>query len=164
MAVQMAIKSVGIIKSMNDKEFRKLEKEIPTVFIPYNLGEKNKEITQKFIDFISKFDVVISVGSETDTMSVSEKVKLKIDNADIVVAIMTKDEQDDKGHWSSSKWIIEELAYSLAYKNKEIIRLIENGCITDGRIFGDREYISFDRENPADAFIKLAEVLNKKII
>ena len=164
MALQMAIKAVGIVKSMSDKEFGKLEKAIPTVFIPYNLGEKNKEITTKFINFISKFDVVISVGSETDTISVSEKVKSKIDNADIIIAIMTKDEQDNKGIWSPSKWIIEELAYSLAYKNKEIVRLIENGCITEGRIFGDREYISFDRENPTDALIKLAGVLNKKTI
>lgn len=163
MALQMTIKALGIIKSMDDKEFRKLEKGIPTVFIPYNLGEKNKEIVTKFIDFISKFDVVISVGSETDTTSVSEKVKLKIDNADIIIAIITKDEQDDKGNWSSSKWIIEELAYSLGCKNKEIIRLIEKDCITDGRIFGDKEYILFNRENPTEAFIKLAEVLNKKI-
>ncbi|MDP2938532.1 MAG: hypothetical protein Q8O13_00390 [Candidatus Omnitrophota bacterium] len=163
MAVQMAIKAVGVVKSMDNKEFEKLEKKIPTIFIPYNFGEKNKEITSTFKDFISKFNVAISVGSEADTISVSEKVKTKIDNADIVVAIMTKDEQDDRGNWSPAKWIIEELAYALAGKNKEIIRLIEQGCTTDGRIFGDREYIPFNRENPTDTLIKLAEVLNKKI-
>lgn len=162
MAFQLAIKAVGIIKSLNDREFRKLEKEIPTIFISYNFDEKNKDITKKFIDFISKFDVEISVGSETDTISVSEKVKTKIDDADMVVAIVTKDEQDDKGNWSSSKWIIEELAYALANKDKEIIRLLEKGCNTDGRMFGDKEYISFDRENLTEALIKLAEVLNKK--
>ena len=158
MALQMATKAVGILKSLNNKEFGKLEKKTPVVFVSYNFGQKNKEITQKFIDFISKFDVATSVGSEPDTISVSEKVKLKIDSADIIVAIMTKDEQDDKGNWFSSKWIIEELAYALASKNKEIIRLVEKGCDTNGRIFGDKEYIAFDRENPAEALIKLAEV------
>ena len=81
----------------------------------------------------------------------------------MVVAIMTKDEQDDKGAWSPSKWIIEELAYALANKNKEMIRLLEKGCDTNGRIFGDKEYIPFDRENPTEAFIKLVDVLKKKI-
>ena len=163
MAVQMAIKAVGIVKSFDDKDFGRLEKKTPIVFISYNFSEKNREITQKFIDFISKFDVAISLGSETDTISISEKVKTKIDDADMVVAIMTKDEQDDKGAWSPSKWIIEELAYALANKNKEIIRLLEKGCDTNGRIFGDKEYIPFDRENPTEAFIKLVDVLKKKI-
>jgi len=162
LALQMATKAMGIIKSLDDKEFRKLERRTITVFVSYNFSKKNKEITQKFIDFISKFNVAISLGSEIDTVSISEKVKSKIDDADIVVAIITKDEQDDKGVWSPSKWVIEELAYSLASKDKKIVRLLEKGCNTNGRIFGDKEYISFDRGNPVEAFIKLAEVLNKK--
>lgn len=162
MALQMTIKAVGIIKSLDKKEFGKLEKNTPIVFVSYNFGEKNKEITKKFIDFISTFDVAVSLGSETDTKSISEKVKSKIESADIIIAITTKDEQNNKGNWSPSKWIIEEMSYSLASK-KEIIWLKEKGCIIDGGIFGDKEYISFERENPADAFIKLAEVLNKKI-
>jgi hypothetical protein len=163
MALQMAIKAVGVVKSLNDKDFEKLGKKTPIIFVSYNFADKNKGITTTFKNFISKFDVAISEGSETDTISVSEKVKTKIDDADIVVAIMTKDEQDDKGNWSPSKWIIEELAYALADKNKEIIRLLEKGCDSNGRIFGDKEYIQFERENTSEALIKLAEVLNKKI-
>lgn len=163
MAIQMTTKAVGIVKSLNDKDLGRLEKKTPIIFISYNFGEKSKDITKKFKDFISKFDIAISEGSEVNTISVSEKVKTKIDDADIVVAIMTKDEQNDKGIWSPSKWIVEELAYALANKNKEIIRLLEKGCDTSGRIFGDKEYISFDRKNPTEALIKLAEVLNKKI-
>ncbi len=162
MALQMAIKAVGVAKSLNDKEFVRLGKETPIVFISYNFGDDNKIITTIFKDFISKFDVAISEGSETDTISVSEKVKTKINDANIIIAIMTKDEPDGKGVWSPSKWIIEELAYALA-SNKEIIRLLEKGCDSNGRIFGDKEYIPFERENPSEALIKLAEVLNKKI-
>lgn len=117
----------------------------------------------KFVDFISNFNVAISRGSEADTISISEKVKNKIDDADIVIAIMTKDEQNEQGSWFPSKWIIEELAYALANKNKEIIRILEKDCDTNGRIFGDKEYISFERKNPSEAFIKLAEILNKKV-
>lgn len=163
MAIQMTNKAVGIAKSLSKNEFERFEKKMPVIFVSHNFGEKNKEIVEKFIDFISKFDVSISLGSETDNGSISEKIKSKIDSADIVIGIITKDEQDDKNNWSPSKWVIEEMAYSLASKNKEIIRLIEQGCDTDGRIFGDKEYISFDRDDPSYALIKLAEVLNKKI-
>lgn len=163
MAIQMATKALGITKSLDDKEVKRLKKETPIIFVSYNFSEENKEITAKFIDFISKFDVAILRGSEVDTISISEKVKTKIDDADIVIAIMTKDEQNDKSVWFPSKWIIEELAYALANKDKEIIRLLEKGCDPSGRIFGDKEYISFERKDLSEALIKLVEVLNKKI-
>ncbi len=163
MSIQMAIKAVGIIKAMDEREIRRLKKEMPIIFISYNFNKKNKEIMGKFVDFISNFNVAISRGSEADTISISEKVKNKIDDADIVIAIMTKDEQNEQGSWFPSKWIIEELAYALANKNKEIIRILEKDCDTNGRIFGDKEYISFERKNPSEAFIKLAEILNKKV-
>lgn len=163
MAVQMAIKAVGVIESLDEREIKRLEKQTTTVFISYNFAGKNKNLVEKFIDFVNKFDVSVSLGSEINTISISDKVKTKIDDADIIIAIMTKDEQNEKGDWSPSKWIIEELAYALAGKEKEIIRLLENGCTTEGRIFGDREYIPFDRDDLAETFTKLAEVLNKKI-
>ena len=163
MSIQMATKAIGIVKSLDDKEYKKIDKKTPTVFISFNFDEKNKNITKKFKDFISKFDVEILEGSEVNTISISEKVKTKINDADIIVAIMTKDEQDNKGVSFPSKWVIEELAYALANKNKEIIRLLEKGCDTNGRIFGDREYIIFDKEDPSEALIKLAGLLNKII-
>lgn len=162
MAVQMATKAIGIAKSMSESEMSKINRNIPNIFISYNFSEENKTIAKKIIDFVGKFDVAIILGSETDNKSISEKVKEKIDNADIVVAVMTKDEQNASGEWSPSKWIIEEMAYALASK-KEIIRLLEDGNAKDGRIFGDKEYIPFNRDDMSDALVRLAEVLIKKL-
>jgi len=162
LAIQMATKAIGIAKSLDKIESSKINRTIPNLFISYNFSLENKTVTKKVTDFIKGFDVSIILGSEVDNKSISEKVKEKIDNADLVIVIMTKDEQDSSGNWSPSKWIIEEASYALA-KGKEIIRLLEAGNNTDGRIFGDKEYIPFKREDLGDAFIKLAEILNKKI-
>jgi len=159
MATQMSIKAVGLLKS---KDVGDLKRKTPIVFVAHSFREENKDLLDKFLRFLRTFNIAISLGSEADTISVSKKIKQKINDSDIVLGIMTKDEQDAKGNWSASKWVIEELSYSLG-DNKEIIRLIENGCDKEGRIFGDREYIEFFREDTSDAIIKLTEVLSKKI-
>lgn len=163
MAVQMAIKAVGMVDSMDEKEFSRLSRKTPVVFVSYNFADKNKDLSSSIISFLETQNVAILVGSEPGSGSVSEKVRGKIDDSDIVVGVMTADEENNKGQWSASKWIREELAYALAKPERVVIRMIEEGCDTDGRIFGDREYISFERTNLTTALIKLAAVLQKHI-
>lgn len=163
MAVQMAIKAVGMVDSMNEKEYARLERKTPVVFVSYNFAEKNKDLSTQVISFLETQNVAILVGSEPGVDSVSEKVKSKIDDSDIVVGLMTADEEDASGKWSASKWIREELAYALAEKERVVIRMIEENCDTSGRIFGDREYISFKRDNLMPAIIKLASILQKSL-
>lgn len=162
-AVQMTIKAVGLLKGKDENEINQLTRKTPIIFVAHSFKEENNYLIEKFLKFLQTFDIAISLGSEVNTNSISEKIKKKIDDSDIVLGIMTKDEQNAEGNWSASKWIVEELAYSLGNKDREIIRLIESGCDKEGRIFGDREYIEFHKEDISDALIKLAEVLNKKI-
>ena len=162
-AVQMSIKAVGLLKGKDENEINRLTRKTPIIFVAHSFKEENENLIEKFLKFLQTFDIAISLGSEIDTKPISEKIKQKIDDSDIVLGIMTKDEQNAEGNWSASKWIIEELAYSLGNKDREIIRLIESGCDKEGRIFGDREYIEFCKEDISDAFIKLSEILNKKI-
>lgn len=161
MAVQMAIKAVGMVESIDEKDFSRMVRKTPVVFVSYNFADKNKELASQTISFLESQGVAVLVGSEPSADSVSEKVKGKIDDSDIVVGLMTADEEDSEGQWSASKWIRDELAYALANSERVVIRMIEESCDTAGRIFGDQEYIPFDRANLAPAIIKLAKVLQK---
>lgn len=163
MAVQMTMKAVGLVDSIDEKEFTRLSRKTPVVFVSYNFAEKNKDLSSLVISFLETQNVAVLVGSEPGSGSVSEKVKGKIDDADVVVGIMTADEKDADGQWSASKWIRDELAYALADSERVVIRMIENGCDTAGRIFGDREYIPFNRADLAPALINLAAVLRQHI-
>lgn len=159
MAVQMAIKAVGMAESIDEKDFSRMIRKTSVVFVSYNFADKNKELASQIISFLESQGVAVLVGSEPSAGSVSEKVKGKIDDSDIVIGLMTADEEDAGGQWSASKWIRDELAYALANSERVVIRMIEEGCDTAGRIFGDREYIPFGRGNLAPALIKLAKVL-----
>ncbi len=159
MAVQMAIKAVGMAESIDEKNVSRMDRKTPVVFVSYNFADKNKELASSIISFLDSQGVAVLVGSEPTPNSVSEKVKGKINDSDIVVGLMTKDEEDTEGHWSASKWIRDELAYALADSERVVIRMIEEGCDTAGRIFGDREYIPFNQQNLAPALIRLAKIL-----
>lgn len=159
MAVQMAIKAVGMADSIDENDVSRMDRKTPVVFVSYNFADKNKELASNIISFLESQGVAVLVGSEPTPDSVSEKVKGKIDDSDIVVGLMTADEEDAEGRWSASKWIRDELAYALANSERVVIRMIEEGCDTAGRIFGDREYIPFNRENLTPALIKLAQML-----
>ncbi len=52
----------------------------------------------------------------------------------------------------------------ISTKNKIVTRLLEDDCDPDKRIFGDHEYIPFNRENIGPALIKLSELINKKLL
>ena len=93
------------------------------------------------------------------TKGVSEKVKGLIDEADIVVAILTKDEPIEGGKMSPSKWVSDEIAYAIG-KKKTIVRLIEQDVEYKPTISGDAEYISFGKNNLAPAFSRLSELFN----
>jgi len=162
LAVQMAIKAVGVAESFEEADVKKLTKTTPIVFVSYNFAEKNKDVTEKIMTFIKSFPVAVSLGSEPDNKSVSSKVKGKINDADIVVGVMTADEKTSDDKYKSSDWIIQELAYALG-QGKTIIRLIESNADKQGRIFGDSEYISFERADTSEALIKLSAVLQKKL-
>lgn len=92
MAVQMSIKAVGMVDSVDEKEFSRLVRKIPVVFLSYNFADKNKELSSQIISFLETQNVAVLVGSEPSVDSVSEKVKGKIDDSDIVVGLMTSDE------------------------------------------------------------------------
>ncbi len=160
MASQMATKAVGMLEALEEEDVHRLDRKLPVVFVAHRFGEENKKLIDTVFKFLETQDVAITSGSEVDTDSISEKVKRKIEDADFVIGIMTKDERDEKGEWTAAKWVREELAYALG--KKDVVRLIEEGNDIEGRLFGDREYILFSRENLTSALIDLAQVLKSK--
>jgi len=85
--------------------------------------------------------------------SVSEKVRTLIARSKVVVALMTGDTSG-----AVSEWVRQEAVYALGL-GKPVVRLLEEGLDTEGRIFGDAEYIPFSRANPAHALVRLARTL-----
>ena len=160
LAIHSASKAIGLITSMGDQEIEKIMEKIPVLFISYHISKENNIIIEQLKDFTNSFQISVITGTEPETDSLSEKEKRLIDESDYLLAILTKDEEKKDGSWIPSKWVSDEIAYSIGL-NKKIIRIVEKGLYYKPAISGDAEYITFDRNNISETIIKLAKIYYK---
>lgn len=156
-AIQSATKAVGVLAGKDESELRAIVGGRPLVFLSYSFRPANEEIVGLIRQLLVALGFDVLEGDDPRPASVSSKVKSKIGRASAVVSLMTRD-VDEGGTSLPSTWVIEEATYGLA-QNKPVVRMIEDGVSTEGRIFGDQEYIPLERANPAKALVRLARML-----
>ena len=83
-------------------------------------------------------------------ISLGSKITSAIEQSDCVIALISRD-------GGRSKWVNQEIGYAWA-KGRLVIPIVEKGEPLVGFPEG-REYISFDRSNPADAINKAIDYL-----
>lgn len=157
--IQSVSKAIGASESVDIKKLNQSEKGIKNVFLAHSFNPKNKDTINTLKDLINSFPVGLLLGSKPSTKSISEKIKKMISDSVICVIVMTQDEKKSDSTWSASDWVKQEATYALG-REKDIIRLIEDGVDCEGRIFGDKEYIPFNNENLTEAIVKLVQTLN----
>lgn len=162
-AIGAATKAIGLFDALSEPQYNSIQKTTPIIFIGHSFKDEHKEDIAKIIKFIGTFPVSVVTGEKPSLTGVAkgvpEKVKRLIDDADLVVAVLTKDEAISGNKATSSKWVSDEIAYSLG-KEKIVFRLVENGVEYKPAISGDAEYLPFNKENLAEVFEKLSELLN----
>ena len=162
-AIQSATKAIGLLDALSDVQYKTMRRTTPKIFVGHSFQEEHKTVMAEIISFVNSFPVSVATGEKPTligvTKGVPEKVKSLIDDADIVIAILTKDERIGDEKMISSKWVSDEIAYALG-KSKTVIRLLETGAEYKPAISGDAEYISFDKENLSDTFHKLSGLIN----
>lgn len=156
-AVQALNKAVGAARALGDKKLQFLKSGQATLFLAYAFRAEVEPLIAQLRQLSLAQDFQILEGATPRATSVSEKVKEMIDSSTATVAVMSKDTEKN-GEWLASEWVVQEATYALG-KKKTVIRLIEDGVKTDGRIFGDQEYIPVDLKNPAPALVKYATML-----
>lgn len=162
-AISSATKAIGLLDGLSESQYKGISRSTPNIFVGHSFEEEHQITINNVVKFISSFPVSVTTGEKVNlvgiTKGVPEKVKRLIDDADLMVTILTKDEALEGGKMIPSKWVSDEVAYAVG-KGKTIIRLKENGVKYDPAISGDAEYIPFDKDNLSEAFHKLSELLN----
>jgi len=151
-------------------------------FVGHSFLNEDKDVVRSFTDYLdtlknslNDFDWVHATEPRPD--GVPNKVLELIENKNLFIGICTKNERVSKNehfnrtwfgknfkieerdlNWKTSDWIIQEIGLAIG-KRMKLILLLENGVRKPGGLFGDLEYISFARENLADAFQKLTGMI-----
>ncbi len=98
-------------------------------------------------------DIYIAERYPEPGRSISEKIMERIRESDCVLFLLTK-------NGTYSQWVARE--YQSALENrKPIVPLVEKDVEKEAKSFlGDREYVTFDRDNPRDTFSWLVQYLD----
>ena len=123
-----------------------------TAFVGHSFAEEDEQLIEQIKQFLSKLGVKCDSGKKAEPKGISDKVRQRIQAAELFVGIFTRRQLQQDGSFSTSAWTIEEKATALA-AGKRLLLFIENGVREFGGLQGDYEYIPFDRDNLAEALI-----------
>lgn len=129
-----------------------LQRLIDTTFIAHGFHPIGKAYAGEVRLFFEALGIKVESGEYFEPGSVPDKVKSRIENSDMFVAIVTP--QDDQ------TWITQEtlLADSLG---KQPFVLVDNRTAYKAGMFGDKEYIPFSDGCISEAFVKILQGLSK---
>lgn len=143
-------------------------------FLAHSFRKEDEDLINAIIVFLTnEIGLKCVQGLRAQNKSVSEKVKTRISDSPIFIAIFTKTEPYIKVSdlsWSqrlwpnkhifylTSNWVIQESGFAVA-KQKELIFLVEDGVTGLPELQGDLEYLPFNRNNLSPAFVKLQTIV-----
>jgi hypothetical protein len=114
-------------------------------FVGQSFAPADERVNNTVRKFLELIGIEVITGERPAARSVSEKVRTRIESADIFVGIFTcRDELAKGGEWSTSLWVVDEKAYAIAM-DKKLVLLKEVGVQSIGGLQGDYEYLEFDR-------------------
>ena len=140
-----------------------------TAFIGHSFSRDDQPTVSLIKGIVSSLGLKIVSGESPEAISISDKIKKRINISDVFIGIFTRRHFiQDNENWTTLPWVIEEKGYSLGQNNKRpIIILVEEGInIRDelGGLGGDLEYIVFERAKLENVRNKLKSVLRGLIL
>ena len=129
---------------------------------------------EAFLNSFSRSGLIWETGEPSEPESVSEKVRQRIDKADLFVGILTRRHplfasdgglsgawrriRGQTSAWSAAPWVLQEIGYALRAR-KDLI-LFQESQLDLGALQGDLEYVSYDTASPAVALTSASEMIN----
>ena len=150
-------------------------------FIGHSFNEEDSSIITAFL---KHFDSLKDIGFEwehaerAEAKELAYKVIEKMEGKNLFIGIFTKkNKQISPSHlkscfwskqslkapsnefsWTTSDWVLQESGYALG-KGLKVIFLVEAEIESVGGLQGNREYITFNRNNVSQCFTKLNEMI-----
>lgn len=140
------------------------DKRNPIAFVAHSFAPEDLPVVAATRDVIRRSGFSVSSGESPEARRVGEKVKARIKDSKVFVAIMThRHYVGDRQLWTTNPWVIEEKGYSLGENpQRPVVVLVEEGIPVPsetGGLEGDLEIIFFNRAQFDAARTKLRQVL-----
>jgi hypothetical protein len=157
LALHAIDKALGALETLTPDQQARLSGRRPSIFFSHSFRDDLSGLIQNIRGIIEAQGFLVVEGEPPRPGSVSDKVKGFITACDYCLVLMTADIQEGDAQ-KASEWVRQEAAYAYG-QSKKVIRLIQQGVDTEGRIFGDEEYIGVDAGSPGDALVRVSRML-----
>jgi hypothetical protein len=157
-ATQALDKAEGALTAFTPGQRAALPGGPPTLFLSYSFRPENERLVGDLRDLASSYGFRLVEGEAPSPASVSDKVKALISTSEACLAVLTHDRDVDNVP-SASEWVVQEAAFALG-QGKSVVRFVQEGVDAAGRIFGDAEYVAFDRADSARGLVRLGRMLS----
>jgi hypothetical protein len=127
------------------------------VFLSYRYDDSNAELARKAEELLESHNLRAVTGDVLGGEAITPELLRQIEEADGLVALLTRRDQLADGGWTTHPFCVDELKHA-RQKEKPAIALLEEG-VKSGGMFQEHEYITFKPDDALPAFLKLSRTL-----
>lgn len=128
-----------------------------TVFLSYRYDDANKALAATVEDLLDSHGLRATTGDVLGGEMLTPEIRKQIEDADALVALLTRRDQLSAGGWTTHEFCKNELQHARG-AGKSAIALVEGGVSIIGFDAGN-EHIPYDGALPLAAFIKLSRTI-----
>lgn len=128
-----------------------------TIFLSFHYDASNKALAALIEDLLDSHALRGTTGDILAGNNLTPEIQKQIDDADALIALLTRREQLPGGAWTTHEYCKNELQYARS-KSKNAIAFVETAVDITG-LYQENEYIRYDANQPLEAFIKLSRTI-----
>jgi hypothetical protein len=127
------------------------------VFLSYHYDEPNTRIARQIEDLLESHTLRATTGDVLGGGALTEEIKRQINEADALIALLTRNQQLANGSWTTHEYVKTELQHARGAE-KPAIALVEQGVDVTG-LYKENEYIPYAPADVLPAFLKLSRTI-----
>src|SRR2546423_335603 len=128
-----------------------------TIFLSFRYDDLNKKLASQVEDLIESHSLSAVTGDMLGGEVVTPEVLKQVEQADALIALLTRRDQLANGQWTTHPFCLVELQHART-KQKPAIALIEDG-VSDIGPFSENEHIAYSTNEPLSTFLKLSRTI-----
>lgn len=128
------------------------------VFLSYHYDDPNTRIARQIEDLLESHNLRATTGDVLGGGVLTDEIKRQIDEADALVALLTRNQQLANGSWTTHEYVKNEAQHARDAK-KPTIAVVEEGVDVTG-LYKENEFIPYAPTDALRAFLRLSRTIS----
>jgi hypothetical protein len=132
---------------------------VVNVFLSFRYDDAGKQLARLVEDLLESHSLRATTGDVLGGEILTPEIQRQIEDADALVALLTRRDQLQNGSWTTHPFCLQELQHARG-KGKPAVAIVEDG-VAMGGFEQQYEYIPYNAEQLLPTFLKLSRTIRK---